>query len=1151
MKRNLLTLLLLLTAVAESKAYDFEVDGIYYLRRTDGACVTKFMANDYAGDLVIPSSVTYNGVTYPVTGIGDYAFQRCTSLNSVTLPSTITFVAHDAFFCAGVTSVTLNEGLTAIGQSAFYGCSKLTSIEIPSTVTDIATSDNGYGGVFEACTSLTSVTLPATTTAIPKSMFSGCTKLSSYTLPSAVTTIGERAFYNCTALTSVTLPVGLASIDASAFSGCTVLTLDLPTSVTAIGEAALYNVPRINVHDYDQWMNLVVENALFGAYYGWRNSHVYLNDAIITDYKLPNDITEILAYTFYGCKDMTSVEIPSCVTIINKYAFEGCTGISSLTMPEALKKIGQRAFRECTSLANITFGSTTPIVTMDEWAFYGCTAIDRVDIGNIANWCGINFVGSVNTSTGNGYLGVNSNPLSFAKKIYLNGRQVNELTIPAGVTEIKPFAFNNCSRFSDLSIPNSVTSIGDYAFLGCNDLENVTFGKNPSLTTIGTGAFRSCTALTGITLPETVATLSGTFYDCTNLVSANVPAGVTELGPNTFNGCKKLSSITLPSLMTIIGNWAFYNCSALTRIDIPSSVEYIGTEAFKGCTGLTGVYITDIAAWCNVKFGNYQYQGSNWAPDMKESNPLITAHNLYLNGELVTDLVIPSTVKDVQACVFWGSECLTSLTIEEGVETIGDYAFYNCSNLHEIHLPSSIQTISANYVGGVACNAFTNLVQDKNARVALYIPDIELWLNRNLGNGFSQTSLTIGKFDCIDLYVNGTLTRDIVVSESITQLGGSALSQLRLNSVTLPSGMESCAGSFYRSSIQTIYSRSRFAPTIDDNTLGAVQGLTAIYVPKGRLNNYTSNWSSHASIIKEAPDEMALSGNQTSASILASKLAHAAVYGTASSYVDLTGATLEDGMTEETLKEGDGDGNILYFLPEGTTGISGDNIVVGNTAERIVITDGADMSVPYDFTASDVVIHRTIAASSQNAYTLCLPCNLSALPVGMKAYALQQTNSQGELVFQQVTSNLEANHPYLVTASEAVSDIVGEGVTFTTTPEEMDDDGNAEFEFRGTLQRIGNEEAADMGAYILQANSQWRPVSSSNTNAHIAPMRAYIVPKGSQVKSYVQSLLDDTTTRIRAIDADGKEVIYDLQGRRIDAATQKGIYIINGKKVKL
>ena len=187
-------------------AYDAKIDGIYYNFSGDEATVTyqryndsyPHYSSDYSGAVVIPSSVTYNGTTYSVTSIGEYAFSYCSSLTSINIPDGVTSIGHQAFtYCSSLTSINIPEGVASIGESVFNTCSHLTSITLPASVTSIGTL------AFYNCSSLTSIAIPEGVTSIGWSAFGWCNGLTSIKIPKGVTSIGHYAFEYCYSLTEV------------------------------------------------------------------------------------------------------------------------------------------------------------------------------------------------------------------------------------------------------------------------------------------------------------------------------------------------------------------------------------------------------------------------------------------------------------------------------------------------------------------------------------------------------------------------------------------------------------------------------------------------------------------------------------------------------------------------------------------------------------------------------------------------------------------------------------------------------------------------------------------------------------------------------------------------------------------------------------
>ena len=301
MKKNILLFVFALLSTLTASAYDAEIDGIYY--ELSGTEATLRNAANYTGSVTIPATVTYGGVTYSVTKIGDNAFSYCSGLTSVTIPNSVTLIGGGAFagtawydnqpdglvyagkvaygykgtmpentsisivegtlgvaqeafaYCAGLTSVTIPNSVTEIGWSAFSGCSGLTSVTIGNSVTSI-----GYYA-FSYCRGLTSVTIPNSVTSIGEAAFAYSTGLTSVTIPSNVKKIGINAFRECSGLTSVTVPNSVTEIGNYAFSGCSGLTdvccyaEDVPTTgnnafnVSPISTATLH-VPAASISAY-------------------------------------------------------------------------------------------------------------------------------------------------------------------------------------------------------------------------------------------------------------------------------------------------------------------------------------------------------------------------------------------------------------------------------------------------------------------------------------------------------------------------------------------------------------------------------------------------------------------------------------------------------------------------------------------------------------------------------------------------------------------------------------------------------------------------------------------------------------------------------------------------------------------------------------
>ncbi len=397
----------------------------------------------------------------------------------------------------------------------------------------------------------------------------------------------------------------------------------------------------------------------------------------LTSVNIPESVTSIGEYAFDGCISLTSLIIPDSVENIGICAFVACTGLTSVTIPRSVKSIGESAFAECMRLSDIYYNGTeqqwNSIIDDDCGIPDNCTVhfaaahtitITAVEHGTVtadkssavqgetvtltiypddgyvlnnitvtdengaavtvtdntfvmpagevtvsANFigkCGVNAYWEYNAKTGKLTISGSGSITDFgygqAPWYGLRG-QVTSVVISDHITHIGNYSFCDFYKLTYVVLPKGYalvpwgdkirnTSIGNGAFRGCTSLKYVDIPD--SVKTIDSSAFEGCSALSSITIPNSVVKISdGTFIGCTSLTTVNIPDSVNRIEGSAFQGCTSLSSITIPNGVSRISLFTFKGCSSLTTVNIPDSVNSIEGYAFQGCTGLSSITIPE------------------------------------------------------------------------------------------------------------------------------------------------------------------------------------------------------------------------------------------------------------------------------------------------------------------------------------------------------------------------------------------------------------------------------------------------------------------------------------------------------------------------------------------------------------------------------
>ena len=645
-----------------------------------------------------------------------------------------------------------------------------------------------------------------------------------------VTSIGASAFRDCTGLKSITIPDSVTSIGSSAFYNCN-------------------NLQDIYITDIAAWCNISGLDKLMS--YGSSNKNLYINNELATSITIPNGVTVIPSSAFRGCTGLTSITIPSSVTSIGAGAFRGCTDLKSIIVDEGNTKYHSAG--NClieTATKTLILGCETSVIptngsvtSIGSSAFYGCNGLTSVTIPDSV------------TSIG-----------SYA---FEDCRGLTSVTIPDSVTSIGYSAFKGCTGLTSVTIPDSVTSIGRAAFYGCSGLTSVTIGNG--VTSIGDYAFYGCSSLTSITIPDSVTSIGeyafyntawynnqpdglvyagkvaykykGTMPSNTSIVLKEGTLGIANYAFNSaFSGCTGLTSVTIPDSVTSIGYSAFKGCTGLTSVTIGNSVTSIGSYAFSDCDKLQDIYITDIAAWCNISgLDDLMYSGT--------SNK-----NLYINNELATSITIPNGVTAIPSYAFCGCTGLTSVTIPDSVTSIGsaafadckgltsviignsvtrigDYVFYGCNGLTSVTIPDSVTSIG--YQAFCNCSGLTSVT----------IPDSVTSIGHYAFYGCSGLTSVIIPNSVTSIgysaFSGCTGLTSITIPDSVTSIGNLAFSECTgLTSIVIPNGVTSIGNSaFYDCTELTSVTIGENVKNIPSYAFSGCTRLTNI-----KFNGTTAQW---------------------------------------------------------------------------------------------------------------------------------------------------------------------------------------------------------------------------------------------------------------------------------------------------------------------
>lgn len=509
-----------------------------------------------------------------------------------------------------------------------------------------------------------------------------------------VTSIGSWAFYNCFGLKSVTIPDSVTSIGHSAFRGCTsLINVMIPDNVTKIVNYAFCNCTALASVTMSAGITSISNSLFYGC-------------SSLTDIVIPNNVTSIGESSFYGCSNLTNVTMPESLIAIGDSAFYKCINLKNLIIPDSVTTIGASAFYKCTGLTN----TTVPITVTDIGtnAFGNCTNIcllvykdscaeqyaidnslnhrvfltipDRTDA--VSDKITDDFLWSIDKTTETLTIDCQNEMISFDSKVapwIFYKDYIKHIVINDGCTKVSEKAFMQCDKAESMLIPDSVTNIDDFAFYNCKSLKQIAIPCSAKIYN-SESTFFNCTNIEKAAITKG----TGTMQNYGTLASAFSSTTYYQYTP-WYISRNNIKKIIIEDGVQSIGTCAFSDCTGLNELSIPCSTKiYNSASVFYNCTNIEKVILTK---------GTGTMQNYGTSTDSTSSTTYYQYTPWYISQDSIKEIKVGDGVENIGNYAFYNCTNLTGITISDSVTTINSYAFGGCSGLTSIEIPNSVTTI--------------------------------------------------------------------------------------------------------------------------------------------------------------------------------------------------------------------------------------------------------------------------------------------------------------------------------------------------------------------------------------------------------------------------------------------------------------------------